>query len=34
MTKDLALITSIENPAVLNSQEFIQAIRNTLEGML
>ena len=34
MKKDLALITSIENPAVLNSQEFIQAIRNTLEGML
>ena len=34
MTKDLALITSIENPAVLNSQEFIQAISNTLEGML
>ena len=34
MTKDLALITSIENPTVLNSQEFIQAIRKTLEGML
>lgn len=34
MTKDLALITSIENPTVLNSQEFIGAIRKTLEGML
>ena len=26
MTKDLALITSIPNPTVLNSEEFIQAI--------
>lgn len=34
MTKDLALITSIERPTVLNSQEFIQAIRGALEGML
>ena len=34
MTKDLALITSIENPVVLNSQEFIRAIRSTLEGIL
>lgn len=34
MTKDLALITSIENPTALNSQEFIRAIRQTLEGML
>lgn len=34
MTKDLALITSIENPTVLNSQEFIRAIRQTLEGNL
>ena len=31
MTKDLALITSIENPTVLNSKEFILAIRNNLE---
>ena len=31
MTKDLALITSIENPTVLNSQDFIKAIRETLE---
>jgi isocitrate dehydrogenase len=34
MTKDLALITSIENPTVLNSEEFIKAIRTKLEGML
>ena len=32
MTKDLALITSIENPVVLNSREFIQEIRKTLEA--
>ena len=31
MTKDLALITSLENPVVLNSQEFIQEIRKELE---
>ncbi len=30
MTKDLALITSIENPTVLNSEEFIKAIRTYL----
>ncbi|MFI3170871.1 MAG: NADP-dependent isocitrate dehydrogenase [Eubacteriales bacterium] len=30
MTKDLALITSIENPTVLNSEEFIKAIREYL----
>ena len=34
MTKDLALITSIEHPTVLNSEDFIKAIRTTLEGML
>jgi isocitrate dehydrogenase len=34
MTKDLALITSIENPTVLNSEEFIKAIRTELETML
>ena len=33
MTKDLALITSIENPTVLNSQEFIQEVRRTMESM-
>ena len=30
MTKDLALITSIENPTVLNSEAFIQAIAKRL----
>ncbi len=30
MTKDLALITSIENPTVLNSEGFIKAIRELL----
>ena len=30
MTKDLALITTIEHPTVLNSKEFILAIRETL----
>ncbi len=34
MTKDLALITSLENPTVLNSKDFIVAIRETLEKML
>ena len=34
MTKDLALITTIENPTVLNSEDFIKAIRATLEKML
>ncbi|MGN0481707.1 MAG: NADP-dependent isocitrate dehydrogenase [Lachnospiraceae bacterium] len=34
MTKDLALITTIPNPVVLDSEEFIKAIRVTLEGML
>ncbi|NEX01072.1 isocitrate dehydrogenase (NADP) [Pseudobutyrivibrio sp. NOR37] len=33
MTKDLALITSIENPTVLNSRDFIVEIRKTLETM-
>jgi len=33
MTKDLALITSIENPTVLNSRDFIIEIRKTLEAM-
>ncbi len=31
MTKDLALITSLENVTVLSSEMFIRAIRNTLE---
>lgn len=34
MTKDLALITSLTEVTVLNSQEFIRAIRTTLEGLL
>ena len=34
MTKDLALITSIPNPTVLNSQGFIKAIRSELEAAL
>ncbi len=33
MTKDLALITSCENVTVLNSQDFIRAIRETLESL-
>ena len=31
MTKDLALITTMENPTVLNSRDFILAIREELE---
>ena len=34
MTKDLALITTIENPVVLDSFEFIKAIRSRLEEIL
>lgn len=33
MTKDLALITELENPTVLNSGDFIRAIRETLEKL-
>ena len=33
MTKDLALITSLENVTALNSEEFIREIRRTLEAM-
>ena len=33
MTKDLALITSLENVTVLNSEGFIKAIRETYEAM-
>lgn len=32
MTKDLALITTIENPNVLNTEEFIKAVRDTFDG--
>lgn len=34
MTKDLALITTIENPTVLNSENFIKEIRKMLEAGL
>ena len=34
MTKDLALITTLEQPTVLNSEEFIKAIRTNLEERL
>ena len=34
MTKDLALITSMEKPTVLNSREFILAVREELEKIL
>ena len=33
MTKDLALITSLENVTVLNSRDFILAIRETMENL-
>lgn len=33
MTKDLALITSLENVTVLNSQDFIKAVRETMETL-
>ena len=33
MTKDLALITSMEDVTVLNTENFIKAIRTTLEAM-
>ena len=33
MTKDLALITSIKNPKVLSSREFILAVKEALEKM-
>jgi isocitrate dehydrogenase len=33
MTKDLALITSLKDVTVLNSEDFIKAIRTTLETM-
>ena len=34
MTKDLALITSLENPEVLNSRDFIQAVKETLNELM
>ena len=32
MTKDLALITTIKNPNVLNTEAFIKAVKDTYEG--
>ena len=34
MTKDLALITALENPTVLNSRDFILAVRETLDSIM
>lgn len=34
MTKDLALITTLDNVTVLNSENFIKEVRKTLEAML
>ncbi len=34
MTKDLALITSLKDVTVLNSQDFIKAVRESLEAIL
>ena len=34
MTKDLALITTLENPTVLNSRDFILAVKEELEKLL
>ena len=34
MTKDLALMTSIENPTILNSLDFIKEVRKKLETLL
>lgn len=33
MTKDLAIISTIENPTILNSEDFIKAIRSTYEEL-
>ena len=33
MTKDLALITSLKDVTVLNSQDFIKAIRETFDAI-
>ena len=34
MTKDLSLITSLEHVEVLNSEDFIKAVRKTYESLL
>lgn len=33
MTKSLSLISTCENPVILNSLDFIKAIRETLESL-
>ena len=33
MTKDLALITTMQSPVTLNTQDFIKAVRTTLEAL-
>ena len=33
MTKDLSLITSLEHVEVLNSEDFIKAVRKTYESL-
>ena len=34
MTKDLALITTLPNPKTLNTQDFIKAVRATLDSLM
>lgn len=34
MTKDLALITTLSNPVVLNSEDFIKAVAKKLESQI
>ena len=34
MTKDLALITTLDNPVTLNTQDFIKAVRETLDELM
>ena len=34
MTKDLALITTLDNPVTLNTEGFIKAVKETLESLL
>ena len=34
MTKDLALITTLDNPVTLNTENFIKAVRETLDTLL
>ena len=34
MTKDLALITTLDNAKTLNTQDFIKAVRATLDSLM